>query len=91
MGKNKNKAKPEEIVPVEETVAVEEEAVEEEAVEEEAEAKPVATVAVGKSLTTNSGRGILADGDEIGPGDLAGGEKAFKSFVKSGHIVPAGK
>lgn len=55
----------------------------EEAKAEEAEL-PEFYVSKGKSITSR--RGILADGDEITVKDLAGGEKAIKAFVKSGHI-----
>ena len=55
----------------------------EEAKAEEAEL-PEFYMSKGKAITSR--RGILAEGDEVTAKDLAGGEKAIKAFVKSGHI-----
>ncbi len=52
-----------------------------------AKAVPGYSIAKGKALT--SPRGILVAGDEIKPGDLAGGQDALDVFVKSGHVVKA--
>lgn len=58
------------------------------AVKPAAEAKkPPYSIAMGKAITSR--RGILANGDEITPEDLAGGTKALDTFVESGHIVKA--
>lgn len=45
------------------------------------------TIAKGKSITSK--RGILAGGDSVTAGDLAGGESAFAALVKAGHITGA--
>jgi hypothetical protein len=44
-------------------------------------------VNAGKAITSK--RGILADGDEIGAEDLAGGDDALQAFVVSGHVKKA--
>lgn len=44
-------------------------------------------VAAGKALTTR--RGIKSEGDTITVSDMTGGDEAFKSFLKTGHIVKA--
>lgn len=49
--------------------------------------KPPYSIAMGRAITSR--RGILANGDEITPEDLAGGTKALDTFVESGHIVKA--
>ena len=51
------------------------------------EKKPPFYVMKGKAITSK--RGILADGDEIKAGDLAGGQEALDDFVETGHIGKA--
>jgi len=46
-------------------------------------------VCQGKALT--SARGILSDGASISAKDLAGGDEAFKAFIKGGYIEKAAK
>lgn len=55
-----------------------------EAVAEAENEKPPFYLMPGKALTSK--RGILGPGEEIKPGDIAGGEEALNNFVKSGHV-----
>lgn len=45
------------------------------------------TYVVNKGKALTSKRGILGEGIEIFAKDLAGGDEAIASFVKSGHII----